>query len=64
METSNETLISLLAAKELELKQMVLYIQQLESSYNSLAIKYNKLMQKHYTKAKRTQIGYKQKSQQ
>ena len=63
METSNENLISLLVAKELEIKQMQLYIQQLETSYNDLAVKYNALVHKHYTKEKRRQIVYKLKSE-
>lgn len=60
MEASNEVLISLLASKELELKEMHLYIRQLESSYNDLAIKYNKLLETHYAKKKRSVVGFKQ----
>lgn len=63
METSNEQLVSLLVAKELEIKQMQLYITQLETSYNDLAVKYNELVHKHYTKSKKQTIGYKRKDE-
>ena len=58
--TTNEELISLLVAKELEISEMRLYINQLESSYNDLVIKYNKLNEKFYSRdKKRNQIGFK-----
>jgi hypothetical protein len=64
MEKNNEELVTLLISKELEIKQMVLYIQQLETSYNDLTVKYNDLVHLHYTKVKRKQIGYKQQFKQ
>lgn len=58
MET-NDVLISLLAVRELELKELHIYLSQLEAEINSLTVKYNKLYVLHYTKEKKT-IGFKQ----
>lgn len=61
METSEEKLLSLLIDKERELKELQTYVLQLEQAYNSLAIKYNKLNEKYYSRDKkqRNQIGFK-----
>lgn len=63
---TNETLISLLAVKELEIKELNVYITQLETSYNDLANKYNKLVEKYYAREKKRQnvIGFKRGGQQ
>lgn len=60
METSKETLIGLLASKELELAEMRLYVAQLESNYNNLVDKYNSLLNKQKIKVRRRRpMGYK-----
>lgn len=60
MENNETILLSLLSAKENELKEMLLYIRQLESSYNDLAEKHNKFVEKYYAKSKRKVVGFKQ----
>ena len=61
--TSNEQLISLLIAKELELKETTLYLRKLEETYNELCEKYNELMHLPYSKDKKHKsIGFKQSS--
>jgi len=58
-QTYVENLISLLVNKEQEIKDLMLYIKQLEKAYKELALKYNDIVKKYYTKNKRTIIGYK-----
>ena len=59
--TSNEQLVSLLIVKELEIKELKLYITQLEETYNTLCDRYNELMHLHFSKEKkRKQIGFRQ----
>jgi len=57
MEKANETLISLLAVRELQIKELENYIIQLETNLNDLAIKYNDLQSLYYAKKKRTEIA-------
>jgi hypothetical protein len=61
MDTTNETLIGLLAVRELQIKELENYIIQLETNLNDLAKRYNELSALYYSKKKRETLAKERK---
>lgn len=66
MKTQLEKLVSLLLAKELEIKELQDFILQLQNQLQATQVLYAKLYKLHYSKKarkvlQRKQIGFKQK---